>query len=67
MHGILPFDFTINANTFALTLSEFNVKRVTFIAGATHIKLTYGILDFNFDSLASDLRLATPLVLDQAF
>lgn len=62
---VLPFNFAVAANTFALSISEFDGKRVKFIAGATHIKLMYGVLDFNFDTLAFDLHLATPVVLDK--
>lgn len=62
---VVPFNFTVAANTFALSISEFDGKRIKFIAGATHIKLMYGVLDFNFGTLAFDLHLATPVVLDK--
>ena len=62
---VLPFKFAIAADTFALSMTDFDSKHVKFIAGATHIKLMYGVLDFNFDTLAFNLHLATPLVLEK--
>ncbi len=64
---ILPFDYRIAEGSYALTISGFDIKRVGFAEGATHIGLTYGVLNFNFDTLHHDLQLAPPLVLDQSF
>lgn len=62
---VLPFDYTIDNSTFELTISEFHIKQVGFIAGATHIELTYGVLDMDFNTLDYDLHLADALVLDK--
>lgn len=67
VHRVLPFDYAVNANTFELTISEFNINRVGFISGATHIGLTYGVLDFNFDSLDYEMHLAPILILNKDF
>ncbi|SDH93461.1 hypothetical protein [Winogradskyella thalassocola] len=40
------------------------MAEVGFVAGATHIELTYGVLDFDFDGLDYDLHLAAPMVLE---
>ncbi|WP_308993239.1 hypothetical protein QLS71_014780 [Mariniflexile litorale] len=62
---ILPFNFILDAHTFTLTISEFDIKHVGFVAGATHVKLSYGVLDFNFNALVSQLFMAPPLILDK--
>ena len=64
---ILPFHFAVDGSTFELTISEFDIAKVGFINGATHIEQTYGVLDFNFEALNYELHLATPLVLDKSF
>ncbi len=63
---LLPFDFEIDSSTFELTISHFDIKKVGFISGATHIELNYGVLDFNFETLHNKLHLATPLVLNKS-
>ncbi|WP_308993866.1 hypothetical protein QLS71_012275 [Mariniflexile litorale] len=60
---MLPFQFNMDADTFVLTLKGFDITRVGFVAGATHIKLSYGVLDFNFETLAFGLHLASPMIL----
>lgn len=67
VRSVLPFVFDVDRTTYALTISDFAIKRVGFISGATHIELTYGVLDFDFATLDYELELATPLVLDTSF
>lgn len=64
---VIPFNFHINVSTFELNISNFDIRKVEFITGATHIELSYGVLDFNFDSLNYKLHMATPLLLDKSF
>jgi len=64
---VMPFDYVVDSNTFELTISKFDIKQVGFIAGATHIALTYGVLDMDFDTLDYDLHLADSVVLDRVF
>ncbi|HMC01603.1 MAG TPA: hypothetical protein VKN14_11265 [Flavobacteriaceae bacterium] len=64
---VLPFDFEIDGSTFALMISHFDINKVNFISGATHIEINYGVLDFNFETLSYALHLATPSVLDKSF
>lgn len=63
----LPFDYSIDTITHALTFTGFDIKKVGFVSGATHIQLTYGVVDFDFDSLQYRLDLATPLMLDRTY
>jgi hypothetical protein len=64
---VLPFDYVVDSVSYALTISDFDINRVDFINGATHIELTYGVLDFNFSTLDYELHLASALVLDTDF
>ncbi|WCO03424.1 hypothetical protein [Psychroserpens ponticola] len=57
----------VDSVSYALTISDFDINRVGFIDGATHIELTYGVLDFNFRTLDYELHLASALVLDTDF
>lgn len=67
VRAVLPFNFDIATSTYALTFRDVAMGRVRFISGATHIELTYGVLDFNFETLEYQLHLATPLILDKNF
>ena len=64
---VLPFEFCVSNTDFALTITDFDIEQVGFAAGATHIALTYGVLDFDFDRLNYALHLAAPLVLDRFY
>ena len=64
---VFPFNYSMDWSTYTLTFSEFNMEQVPFITGATHIALQFGVLDFNFETLDSELHLAAPLVLAQDF
>ncbi|WP_458627101.1 hypothetical protein [Winogradskyella sp. PC D3.3] len=61
---VLPFSMRISNVGMALTITDFDIAEVGFVAGATHVELTYGVLNFDFDSLDYVLHLAPPLVLD---
>ncbi|REE25708.1 hypothetical protein DFQ09_102299 [Winogradskyella pacifica] len=64
---VLPFELEVSSSDFALTLTDFDIAQVGFADGATHIALTYGVLDFDFDRLNYDLHLAPALVLDRSY
>ncbi len=63
---ILPFEFHISDTDFTLTISDFDIQQVGFVEGATHMALTYGVLDFDFEHLNYALHLAPSMVLDRA-
>jgi len=65
--AVMPFNYAVAAGSYALTISDFNIKEVGFISGATHIELTYGVLDFDFSTLDYELHLAPALLLDKGF
>ncbi len=64
---VLPFAFDVSSANMALTLTDFDITQVDFVEGATHIALTYGVLDFDFDDLNYTLHMAPPLVLDRSY
>ncbi|KGO89897.1 hypothetical protein [Flavobacterium suncheonense] len=57
--GVLAYD----SATFTLTVSDWTVQTVAFPAGATHVEILFGVLDFDFDRLTASLQLSAPLVL----
>lgn len=65
--AVMPFNYAVAAGSYALTISDFDIKQVGFINGATHIELTYGVLDFDFSTLDYELHLAPALILDRDF
>lgn len=64
---VLPFNFDIDSVTYALTLRDDAMMQLWFISGVTHIGLTYGVFDFDFETLDYKLHLAAPLILDKTF
>ncbi|WP_458626753.1 hypothetical protein [Winogradskyella sp. PC D3.3] len=56
---VLPFGFHVSD-------TDFDIQQVGFADGATHMALTYGVLDFDFEHLNYALHLAPSLVLDRA-
>ncbi|WP_179339045.1 hypothetical protein [Winogradskyella ludwigii] len=64
---VLPFALDVSSSDFVLTLTDFDIEQVGFVEGATHIALTYGVLDFDFNHLNYALHLAPPLVLDRSY
>lgn len=61
--NLLPFSMQVAPSTYVLTLTAATTKHLPLVAGATHVQLSYGVLDFNFDSLVYNLHMATPVVL----
>jgi len=64
---VLPFSFDMDWTTYTLMVPEFHMKQVSFISGATHIALLFGVLDFNFKTLDYKLHLADTLILPKDF
>src|SRR5690606_24075400 len=64
---VLPFDFEMDWDTYTLAIPKFQMKQVSFISGATHIALQFGVLDFNFKTMKYGLHLADSLVLAKDF
>ncbi|SDH52473.1 hypothetical protein [Winogradskyella thalassocola] len=64
---VLPFGLEVSSDHLALTITDFDIGQVGFVADATHIALTYGVLDFDFDGLDYALHTAPPLVLDRSY
>ena len=64
---VLPFDFNIESADDRVILSDFSVRDVKFVSGATHVELLYGVLQFNFDALTYELHLAPKVLIDRNF
>lgn len=64
---VLPFSSTMDWATYTFSFPRFDIAQVALIPGATHIALQFGVLDFNFETLASELHLAPPMVLAKDF
>ncbi|MBG7611608.1 hypothetical protein IU405_05025 [Polaribacter sp. BAL334] len=60
---MLPFDATIEAETYRLELQFLPFHSMKAPKGATHISLQYGVLAIDFDRFETQLYQATPLVL----
>lgn len=59
----LHYDF----DTRTLSVTNFDIKHVGFPSGATHMALTLGLLHFNFDTLAYQLKNSVPLYIDKNY
>lgn len=46
-------------------MTNFDVRNISFPAGATHLALTLGLLHFDFDTLTYKLRSSTPVYIDK--
>ncbi|WP_282030837.1 hypothetical protein [Winogradskyella eximia] len=64
---VLPFEFRVSNTDLALSIADFDIEKVGFVEGATHIALMYGVLDFDFNSLVYEMHMATTLVLDRFY
>ncbi|WP_289046383.1 hypothetical protein [uncultured Olleya sp.] len=64
---VLPFEYGVSDSDYALTFTDFNINQVGFVDGATHIALTYGVLDFDFERLDYALHMAAPVVMDGSY
>ena len=67
LEQVLPFNFVMDWETNTFTLPTFKAERVSFISGATHMGLQFGILDFNFETLEYNMHMAEALVLTKTF
>ena len=67
LHTVLPFPFSMDWGTYTFSISDFDVTQVVFSPGATHLVLQFGVLDFDFDTLAYHLHLADAVVLSKTF
>lgn len=47
------------------SMTNFDVRNISFPAGATHLALTLGLLHFDFDTLTYKLRSSTPVYIDK--
>lgn len=47
------------------SITNFDVRNVSFPAGATHLALTLGLLHFDFDTLTYKLKSSTPVYIDK--
>lgn len=60
---VLPFSYSMDWPTTTFSIPRFDIQPVRFISGATHIAIQFGVLDFNFETFAYQLHLASRLVL----
>ena len=67
LEQVLPFNFVMDWETSTFTFPTFNAEQVSYVSGATHVGLQFGILDFNFETLQYTMHMAKPLVLTKAF
>lgn len=61
--SVLPFSMQVTPSTYVLTLTAATNTRLPMVAGATHVQVSYGVLDFNFETLAYALHMANPVLL----
>jgi hypothetical protein len=64
---VLPFALDMDWDTYTLTIPKFHIKDVSFISGATHIGVQFGVLDFNFKTSKYQLHLADTLELPKDY
>ncbi|WP_299781727.1 hypothetical protein [uncultured Formosa sp.] len=66
-HAVLPFPCSMDWGTYTFSISDVDVTQVVFSPGATHLVVQFGVLDFDFDTLAYHLHLADAVVLSKSF
>lgn len=64
---VLPFESTMDWSTHTFQFPKFSMEKVSFIAGATHVALQLGVLDFNFETMEYHLHLADLQMLPKDF
>jgi hypothetical protein len=64
---VLPFSFAMDWGTYSLHITQMAMRSVRFITGATHIELRFGILDFDFESLAYKLHMSDSVFLTPSY
>ena len=64
---VLPFESNMDWTTYTFLFPKLYMDRVSFIAGATHVAIQFGVLDFNFETMAYQLHMADPQMLPKDF
>ncbi|MGC1631056.1 MAG: hypothetical protein WA749_02985 [Gelidibacter sp.] len=64
---VLPFESTMDWTTHTFQFPKFSIDQVSFITGATHVALQFGVLDFNFETMDYHLHMAAPQMLPKDF
>lgn len=67
VQAILGANWVYEAATRTYSVTDFEVKRVNFPEGATHLALTLGLVRFNFETLEYELKTSAPLYIDKDF
>lgn len=63
LESILPFHFDIDWTTYTLNYEDFDPINIPFLKGATHVRLLFGVLDFDFGSLDYQLHLSDEIMI----
>lgn len=61
---VFPFDAVFDGTTFSVRYYNILMNNVQFPSGATHLKLLYGLIDFDFDSLTFTQYSGKPVLID---
>lgn len=64
---VLPFRHLVSEDLQQLDMLDFNIRQVSFLSGATHVGLTYGVLDMLANPLSLNLYLSEPVLLDRDY
>ncbi|PVW16414.1 hypothetical protein [Marixanthomonas spongiae] len=56
-----------DASNHTFTVTDFDVKQISFPTGATHIAVTLGVLHFDFDTNRYELQQSPPTYIDAQF
>lgn len=64
---VVPFGPIMDWGQYTLEFPTFSMDRVSFVAGATHVALQFGVLDFNFETIDYGLHLADEQILSKDF
>lgn len=64
---VLPFDVLVDWSANSCSISGISIKEVPFITGASHIRIQFGVLDFDFESSEYKLYLAPKEFLSRSF
>ncbi|MCB0456988.1 MAG: hypothetical protein R2776_08125 [Flavobacteriaceae bacterium] len=63
---VVPYPMEYDAASHTLTIIHFDIQKLPFAVGATHVELCFGVLGFDFETLEHELYLDTPRVMDTA-
>lgn len=64
---VLPFAPVFDAAHYGLQYNAMDVSKLKLPKGATHLKLLYGILDFDFETMQVQTYTAEPVFIDAHF